>query len=187
MSGITDKLQQSEEAVLVLLAQRGDGEAFRALVEMYDRRLLYFIRRMLNETDEAFDVLQGVWLRVHRNLRTLKSPRAFRVWLCRIAHDQALSALRRRSRRPVVLEDLPPGDVPDDNRPEASFDAADLVHAALGSLSVDHRRVLTLRFLEDMSIEEIAGVLECSAGTVKSRLHYARAALRRRIEEIEHG
>ncbi|MBL8851130.1 MAG: sigma-70 family RNA polymerase sigma factor, partial [Planctomycetaceae bacterium] len=63
---------------------------------------------------------------------------------------------------------------------------AELVHAALGALSVDHRRVLTLRFLEDMSIEDIAAVLSCSHGTIKSRLHYAKAALRRRIEELSH-
>jgi RNA polymerase sigma-70 factor (ECF subfamily) len=186
MSGMMDEFQQSEEAVLVLLAQQGDGEAFRTLVELYDRRLLYFIRRVLDETEESSDVLQEVWLRVHRNLRKLRSPCAFRVWLYRIAHDQTISALRR-SRRAIPLEDPPLDEVPDVNLPDSIFDAADLVHTALRSLSVDHRRVLTLRFLEDMSIEEIAHVLECSTGTVKSRLHYAKDALRRRIEESKHG
>jgi RNA polymerase sigma-70 factor (ECF subfamily) len=66
----------------------------------------------------------------------------------------------------------------------AAFDNAELVHVALQDLSVDHRRVLTLRFLEDMSIEEIAEVVGLSSGTVKSRLHYAKFALRRRIEEL---
>jgi RNA polymerase sigma-70 factor (ECF subfamily) len=66
----------------------------------------------------------------------------------------------------------------------AAFDNAELVHRALEDLSVDHRRVLALRFLEEMSIEEIAEVVGCSAGTVKSRLHYAKLALRRRIEEL---
>ena len=76
MSGMMDEVQQSEEAALVLVAQQGDGEAFRTLVELYDRRLLYFIRRILGETEEAFDVLQEVWLRVHRNLRKLRSTRS---------------------------------------------------------------------------------------------------------------
>jgi RNA polymerase sigma-70 factor (ECF subfamily) len=181
-----DEYQHSEEAVIVLLAQQGDGEAFRTLVELYDRRLLYFIRRILDETEEAFDVLQEVWLRVHRNLRNLRSPRAFRVWLYRIAHDQTISALRR-SRREIPVEESPLDEVPDVNLTDSIFDTADLVHAALRSVSVDHRRVLTLRFLENMSIEEIANVLDCSAGTVKSRLHYAKAALGRRIEESKHG
>jgi RNA polymerase sigma-70 factor (ECF subfamily) len=67
---------------------------------------------------------------------------------------------------------------------EAAFENAELVHLALHGLSVDHRRALTLRFLEDMTIEEIAEVIGCRSGTVKSRLHYAKIALRRRIEEL---
>jgi RNA polymerase sigma-70 factor (ECF subfamily) len=70
---------------------------------------------------------------------------------------------------------------------EVHFDNAELVHAGLQALSVDHRRVLTLRFIEDMTIEEIAAVIGCSAGTVKSRLHYAKLALRRQIEERTNG
>ena len=175
-----DALQQSEEAKLVLLAQQGDGEAFRSLVERYDRRLLYFIRRILDESEEAFDVLQEVWLRVHRDLGSLRSPHAFRVWLYRLAHDRAISAMRR-NRRAIPLEDLPPSEVPAADLPDSIFEAADLVHVALTSLSLDHRRVLTLRFLEGMSIQEIAAVMQCGAGTVKSRLHYAKAALGRLI------
>ncbi|MEX1229190.1 MAG: RNA polymerase sigma factor [Planctomycetaceae bacterium] len=181
-----DELQQLEEANLVLLAQEGDAGAFRQLVELYDRRLLYFIRRLLNETEEAFDVLQEVWLRVHRSLHKLRSPRAFRVWIYRIAHAQVMSALRRK-RVLVTYEELPLDQVPDVTLTETSFEAADAVHAALETLSLDHRRVLTLRFLEDMSVEDIAFVLECKAGTVKSRLHYAKAALGRRIEEENNG
>ena len=181
---MADEFQQAEEAEFVLLAQQGDGEAFRELVERYDRRLLYFIRRIVDDVEEAFDVLQGVWLRAHRGLRKLQSPRAFRVWIYRIAHDQAVSSLRRR-RQAISFDELPLGEPPDDTLPDAPVDAADLVHAALGALSVDHRRVLALRFLEDMSIEQIAEVLRCRSGTVKSRLHYAKAALRRRMEETE--
>jgi RNA polymerase sigma-70 factor, ECF subfamily len=185
MFGMRDELRQSEEAALVLRAQEGDGEAFRTLIESYDRRLLYYIRRVLGEAEEAFDVLQEVWLRAHRNLRKLESPRAFRVWLYRIAHDQTISALRR-SYREMPLEELPLDKVPDGTAPDSKFDAADVVHAALRALSLDHRRVLTLHFLEDMSVEEVAEVLATSTGTVKSRLHYAKAALCRWIEEREH-
>jgi RNA polymerase sigma-70 factor (ECF subfamily) len=181
-----DEREQAEEATLVLLAQQGDGQAFRTLVEAYDRRLLYFVRRMFDESEEAFDILQEVWLRVHRNLRRLKSPRAFRVWLYRIAHDQTISALRRRH-RVLPLEHVPPEEMVDDAGRDVAMESAELVHAAMKTLSVDHRRVLTLRFLEDMSIEEIAEVLACSPGTVKSRLHYAKAALGRWLEETRHG
>ncbi len=83
----------------------------------------------------------------------------------------------------MPFEDVPAGP-PDAAVEDATFDDAELVHAALVGLSVDHRRVLTLRFLEDMPIEEIAEVVGCAPGTVKSRLHYAKLALRRRIEEL---
>jgi RNA polymerase sigma-70 factor (ECF subfamily) len=181
-----DHVSPSDEAALVLRAQAGDGEAFRALVEQYDRRLLYFIRRIVDDGEEAYDVLQAVWLAVYRKLRALEAPQALRVWLYRIAHDQAVSFLRRR-RRPLPLDELTEEDVPDDSSPDQVFETAEEVHRALGALSVEHRRVLTLRFLEDMSIDQIAQVLDCPAGTVKSRLHYAKAALRRTIAEHVHG
>jgi RNA polymerase sigma-70 factor (ECF subfamily) len=140
----------------------------------------------VGDTDDAFDVCQAVWLTVHRQLSKLTSPNAFRVWLYRIAHDQAVSALRKRSREPLFTETCDEADIPDQPDNEVTFDNAELVHVALQSLTVDHRRVLTLRFLEDMDVNEISEVLGCSPGTVKSRLFYARDALRRRIEELTH-
>lgn len=175
---------QADESSTVLRAQKGDGEAFRALVEAYDRRLLYFLRRILNESEEAFDVLQEVWLCVHRNLRTLRAPEAFRVWVYRIAHDQAMSALRRQNRS-LPVDDRPADQIPDIDESERRKESAEQIHAALHRLSADHARVLTLHYLEEMGVGEISEVLACSVGTVKSRLHYARIALRRGIEEGE--
>ena len=182
-----DELHATEERLTVLLAQQGDRDAFSRLVDSYDRRVLYFVRRIVGDADEALDVLQSVWMTVHRKLRKLQSPDAFRVWLYRITHDLAVSELRCKGRRPVTA-DLAALEPSDPAEPEdAAFDNAELVHVALQDLSVDHRRVLTLRFLEDMATEEIAEVVGCSPGTVKSRLHYARLALRRRIEELLNG
>jgi RNA polymerase sigma-70 factor (ECF subfamily) len=157
---VTNDAREIEEHLTILLAQQGDRDAFRRLLDLYDGRLLYFVRRILGETDGALDVLQSVWLTVHRKLGNLRSPAAFRVWVYRIAHDQAVSELRRKARRPVLLEDVPAGPPPDPTRDDdPAFEDAELVHAALLGLSVDHRRVLTLRFLEDMPVEEIAEVL----------------------------
>jgi len=181
----TDGLERIEERLTVLCAQQGNRAAFSRLVDLYDRRLLYFIHRILGEADGDLDVLQSVWLNVHRHLGKLKSPDAFRVWLYRIAHDQAVTELRRQSRWPLPVGDVEITQAGDDARLDtAAFDNAELVHKAMHDLSFDHRRVLTLRFLEDMSIEEIAAVTGQSSGTVKSRLHYAKHALRCRIEEL---
>jgi len=182
---LSDDLDRIEERLMVLLAQQGDRDAFGRLMDRYDKRLLYFVRRILGETDGALDMLQSVWLIVHRRLRRLQSPDAFRVWVYRIAHDQAVTELRKKTRRPVLFEESEASEPLDAaGLDESAFDNAELVHVALRDLSVDHRRVLTLRFLEDMSIEEIAEVVGRGAGTIKSRLHYAKAALRRRIEEL---
>lgn len=185
---MTSTSEHAEERETVLRAQSGDRAALSRLVDAYDRRLLYFVRRILDDHDAAFDVLQAVWLTVHRKIRGLKSPNAFRVWIYRIAHDKAVSELRKKNRRPVPVEDVAiTGDEPDQSDAEKAFDNSELVHAGLQRLTVDHRRVLTLYFLEDMQVNEIAEVLGCSDGTVKSRLHYARTALRRRIEEMHDG
>jgi len=182
----SDDLRQLEERLAILLAAGGDREAFRQLVDWYDQRLLYFVRRILGETDGALDVLQGVWLIVHRKLGTLAAPEAFRVWLYRIAHDQAVSEVRRRTNRPLLLGDVDVAAVEEPDGADLALENAELVHAALERLSVDHRRVLTLQFLEDMTTQEIAEVMGCNVGTVKSRLHYAKRALRERIEELLH-
>lgn len=181
-------LAQAEERFVVMRAQQGDRAAFAQLVEQYDRKLLYFVGRMLGDADGALDVLQSVWLQVFRQLHRLAAPQAFRVWLYRLAHDQAATHLRRTARRAAPLDEsvqeLPEAaEEVDDER----YENAELVHTALQTLSDNHRRVLTLYFLEEMSVEEIAAVVGASPGTVKSRLFYARRALRQRIEELLHG
>ena len=187
---VAQTLRELEEIVLVRHAQSGNHDAFALLVERYDRRIFYFVRRLLgdSQSDSAFDVLQSTWMQVHRRLSGLRAPGAFRVWLFRIAHDQAISELRRKGLRPVALDqeaDSLPNARPDTSRED--LENAELVHRALGEISLEHRQVLTLRFLEEMSVEEIADVTGIPAGTVKSRLHYARLALRSCIEELENG
>lgn len=177
-----------EEQMLVLHAQRGDHRAFELLVEQYDRRLLYYVRRLLTDDDAAFDVLQTTWMQVIRNLPSLKSPEAFRVWLFRIAHAQAVSRLRRDRRQPVIAAQ-DPAEI-EDTGPQTAEDRfvnAELIHLALHDISFNHRQVLTLHFLENLSVDEIAAVTDLPSGTVKSRLHYARHALRARIKEITNG
>jgi len=187
---VDQTLRELEEIVLVRHAQSANHDAFALLVERYDRRLLYFVRRLLgdSQSDSAFDVLQSIWLKVHRRLPGLRAPEAFRVWLFRIAHDQAISELRRKGLRPVALDqetDGFPNTQPDTSHED--LENSELVHRALGEISLVHRQVLTLRFLEEMSVEEIADVIGIPAGTVKSRLHYARLALGACIKELENG
>ena len=183
-------LDRLHELLLVREAQQGQAEAFQTLVDAYEQRLLYFIRRILGEEDRSLDVLQDVWLTAINRLSSLRSAEAFRVWLYRIARDKAVDAVRSRQREREVLADIAESlsDEPVDQI-ESNFttENVEFIHHALGLLSAAHREVLTLRFLEDMSLEEVSQVVGCSIGTVKSRLHYGQRLLRQKIEELNHA
>jgi RNA polymerase sigma-70 factor (ECF subfamily) len=180
---LNDELDRAYERLLVIRAQVRDQGAFRELVERYQRRLLYYIRRVLGDGSESFDVLQDVWLRVFLKLASLRAPEAFRVWLYKIAHDETVSHLRKRPKeRTASEEDVPViAEVDPGNELDVLENAA-IVHRALERLSQPHREVLTLRFLEDLGLAEIAEIVGCEIGTVKSRLYYAKSSLREQMQ-----
>lgn len=181
-----DRLQALQEQAWVLMSQRGDSRAFWNLVGAYERRLLYFVRRFVPDSQRALDVVQNVWLTVFRRLITLRQPEAFRAWLYQVAHDQIVrlvrSELRNRKVEMAARETAPR----ESTDPPLGAENAELVHRGLAALSVEHREVLTLRFLEDMRLDEIAQATRCNVGTVKSRLHYAKLAMRQEVERLSH-
>jgi RNA polymerase sigma-70 factor (ECF subfamily) len=180
MTDMTDRLY---ETVLVLRCQAGDEGAFAELVERYQPRLRYYLRKMLRDLANAEDALQDVWLDVFRALPRLADAGAVRAWLYRIARDRAFRELRKRRLACQSLEEVDAIDEPVDQAP---FTAEDVehIHAALDELAAEHREVLVLRYIEGMSYEEIAGVAGCQVGTVRSRLHYAKRALRDVLERM---
>lgn len=184
-----DNSQQLQERVFVLRAQLGDAAAFQELVALYEERMAYYVQRLVRDWDQSRDVLQQVWLDVFRKLGKLESPAAFRVWLYRIAHDHAVVFIRRQAKEKETHEAMAADAVDVDSWNELDLlDKAELVHTALNKLSLVHREIMTLRFLEGMEIRDIAQVMETSEGTAKSRLHYAKNALRRIIsEECDHA
>lgn len=169
------------EALLVVRAQLGDQRAFMDLVTRYQKRLLYYLRRFRGGQSTAEDSLQEVWLVALRKLGSLRDPRRFRSWLYGIARHKAMRGL---GRRPV--ESLAEEPVSGEAVAESSFLAvhAENLHAALDRLPILHKEALVLRFLESMSYEELAEVLGCGIGTVKSRLHNAKRMLLQTLEEM---
>jgi RNA polymerase sigma-70 factor (ECF subfamily) len=180
MSDTTDRLY---ERLLVLRCQAGDEAALTELVERYQPRLRYYLRKMLREGHTVEDVLQDVWLDVFRAGPRLADAGAFRAWLYRIARDRALRQFRKRRLPYQPLDEV---DLVDEAAGEEPFSADDVepIHAALDELAPGHREVLVLRYIEDMSYDEIARVVGCQVGTVRSRLHYARRALRGVLERM---
>ncbi len=174
------------ERLVVLRAQLGSREAFAQLVRRYDAPLLFYLHRLLDRTADAEDVRQEVWLTVLRKLNGLEDAGAFRSWLYRIARHRGISWLRRR-RREVPLPDAAAleeaAEAPAQEDPAFGPEEAAAVYAALDTVSAAQREILTLRFLGGLSYEDMARVLDCPVGTVRSRLHYARQALRAAVSE----
>lgn len=179
---MTDPVERLYEQVLVVRCQAGDEAAFAELVERYQPRLRYYLRKMLIGSPAAEDAAQDVWYDVVRAVPRLTNPGAFRAWLYRIARDRAWRVLRRRPppHRPLDDVEVAANGVVDE------FTAEDVarVHAALDQLAPEHREVVVLRYIEDMTYDEIASVAGCPVGTVRSRLHHAKRALRRVLEGI---
>lgn len=167
------------------LAQQGQGKAFSVLVTRYQDRIYRFLLRLVRSRDDAQDLTQDTFLRAHQALARWRTDSRFRAWLFRIARNVAFDRLRHDKLVEFVeLED--DADLPDSAAgPEVAFETAQryqLLEAALAALPAAHREILLLREIEEMTYDEIALVLDLNAGTVKSRLARARAALQDRLE-----
>lgn len=181
-------LEQIREQVDVLGAQLGDEAAFMHLAERHHARLLHYVRRLVRDRGTADDVLQETWVAAYRGLRRLRDPERLRPWLYGIARNQALNALRREERaRLDCVEDEVLEAIPDAAGDELELRAeqAAQVHRSLDCISPVHAEVLVLCYVDGLSYEEIAAVTGCKVGTVRSRLHYAKRALRAAMEDEE--
>jgi RNA polymerase sigma-70 factor (ECF subfamily) len=177
---MSDQADQLYERVLVLRCQTGDEAAFAELVARYSPRLRYYLRKMLDDSPAAEDALQDVWFDVFRGIARLADPAALPAWLFRIARDRSWRVLRKRrpTHRPLAEDDLI-----DDGDSVFSLEEAARIHTGLDVLPPEQREVLVLRFLEEMTYEDIARIVDCQLGTVRSRIHYAKRALRRALEK----
>ena len=164
--------------LLVVRCRRGQREAFAELVETYEERLFYYVRRLVGNEQDAWDVLQEVWIDVMRGIRSLRNAQSLSSWLYRIARNKSMAHWRGVHRKPVRQQELEPCEDTEPQEEESCFNDAERVHEGLQLVSHAHRDVLTLYFLRDLSMNEIADVLGLSVGTVKSRLHYAKRSLR---------
>jgi RNA polymerase sigma-70 factor (ECF subfamily) len=188
------------DALLVERAQRGDTRAFEMLVVKYQRRIERLIGRMVRDVDLVQDIAQETFIRAYRALPQFRGESAFYTWLYRIAVNTAKKALVDLKRDPVVTEtSLTSGaddgdetsraenELTDGETPEAllaSREIAAAVNAAIEALSEDLRQAITLREIEGLSYEEIADVMNCPIGTVRSRIFRAREAIAARLRPL---
>jgi RNA polymerase sigma-70 factor, ECF subfamily len=175
--------QEIYEQTLVVRCQIGDESACRELLARYGPRLLVFTRKMLNAFPEQVeDVTQEIWMSIFRGLPTLRDVGKFHSWAFRVARDRIYREYRRRKVPAVNLQEAELDALPDVDEFKTAADSEELQHC-LGAISPEHREALMLRFFEDMSYEEMARVTGGSLGTIRSRIHYAKAALRNAWKE----
>ncbi|HTO74397.1 MAG TPA: sigma-70 family RNA polymerase sigma factor [Gemmatimonadales bacterium] len=178
----------TEAAELIRSHLSGDQLAFQTLVGRFQGRLLNFIYRMIGDRERAEDLVQEAFVRVYRHLHRFDPARKFSTWIYTIASNLAKNELRNRGRSPLVMfsalrdrfrdDPLVPVQYEDlHSRADVMFhdrDLRELVEQTVARLSPRHREVFVLRELEGKSYEEIAEVMHCNIGTVKSRLNRAR-------------
>ena len=169
------------ERSLVERAQRGDREAFTHVAFALSDRLFAVAHRILRDFDAAGDALQVALLRIWRDLPSLKDPDRIEAWayraLVRACHDE----LRTRRRQVPTLRLLPPDGA---SEPDPALGVADReqLDRAFRKLPVEQRAAIVLQYYRDLTLPEIAEVLQVPVGTVRSRLHYAKRALRAAVE-----
>jgi RNA polymerase sigma-70 factor, ECF subfamily len=184
--------QGDADALLVERAKRGEVSAFEMLVVKYQRRIERLVGRMVRDTDLVQDIAQETFIRAYRALPQFRGDSAFYTWLYRIAVNTAKKALVEKKRDPLVFEgtmvSTEDGEEPsrveneltDGETPEtvlAGRQVAATVNAAIDALSEDLRQAIVLREIEGLSYEEIADVMNCPIGTVRSRIFRAREAI----------
>jgi len=181
-------MEAGEEAGLILAAQGGDTRAFEQLVRVYQRPIYRVAWGITRNAADADDLAQETFVRAYQAIGRFRVGEPLYPWLSRIAVNLAYSLFRHRRRRPeTALEPLLESGQQwgvDDDPAEAVLEGErrEQLGAAFDELSGEHRAILVLRVIEDMSYEQIAATLGIPAGTVMSRLSRARADLRAKLE-----
>jgi RNA polymerase sigma-70 factor, ECF subfamily len=177
---------EPDDKQLVEDARRGNGVAFRELVTRHQRRAYAVALGMVHDPDDARDICQEAFLKVHKNLSTFEGDAQFFTWLYRIIVNLCIDHLRKRRGQQVEFDDAQANDEPDEGgiaphrtgfdpgRALSDKELRQQILAALDKLSPAHRTVLVMREVEGMSYQEMADAMKCSIGTIMSRLFHAR-------------
>jgi RNA polymerase sigma factor (sigma-70 family) len=166
---------------IVVRCQLGERSAFDELIERWNEPLWKYVRRVTNDDTSAPDILQDVWVRVLRGIHRIREGAKLRAWLFGIAHRTLMDHWRRKYAIPTVSE-LDAGDLAEDDPATELEEDFDRMERELAQLPVTEREVLTLFYLRELSLAEVAEVTHVPVGTVKSRLFRARQQLRAALE-----
>ena len=185
-------MTEKQEQIWIAAAQKGDQEAFAALVRLYEKRVLALTRRMCRNPADAEEAAQEAFLAAWQGLPFFRGDASFSTWLYRLASNASVDLLRREGRHqaaagPSLNDEEAPLDVADGTPgPQEAAERRELreqIEEGLRALTPEHRQVLLLREMHQLSYDEIADTLELDVGTVKSRISRGRRQLRKFLLE----
>ncbi|MBT3566670.1 MAG: RNA polymerase sigma factor RpoE [Porticoccus sp.] len=193
MKGEQEKVTDKQ---LVARVQKGDKGAFDLLVIKYQYKVHAIIFRYVKDIDEVNDVMQEAFIKAYRALEGFRGESAFYTWLYRIAVNTAKNYLIARNRRPPAFDiNVDDSDYSEENKQLHNVDSPEnilyrdelqsVINVAIENLPEDLRTALMLREFEGLSYEEIADIMDCPVGTVRSRIFRARESLEEKIKELE--
>ena len=182
VSEVTNASDTHDDDELVRRAAAGDDDAFRQLVERWERPVFAFLARMLDSREDAEDLTSETFLRIHRAAPRYRPDGKFKSWLFRIAGNLARSELRRRAVvRWVGLESAP--EPATDRTAGDAVETQELVRNALAELPARQRQAMLLRHYQEMSYKEIAGAMDTTVSAVETLLYRASQNLKSRLRE----
>ena len=167
------KQEQLYTEILVIRCQQGEKEAFGLLVELWQKPLLTFALRYLEQETEALDVVQETWISVIKRLKKLQNPSLFVSWLFRILTNKCIDRIRKKQAEKKLMKNA-------NIKSETSKNSndSDYLNQAIQKLPDEQKTLITLLFGQGLQVGQIAAMLSIAEGTVKSRLHRAIARLR---------
>lgn len=181
---MADNETRRVESWMVLRAQSGDREALNDLLKAVQEPLYRYILSLARDQNLSEDILQEVFIRIYRKLGWLREPGVFRSWAYRIATRETVRHLKRERRwDDQIRDEAALQAIPAPPREEFGAEHLEQLSRSLENLSPASRAVLALYYLHEMSLIEVAGILEIPLGTVKSRLSYGLRSLRQKLQE----
>ncbi len=189
---------QYDDKELVQRCQNGDPKAFQIIVQKYQKKLFSIAYGIVHNREDALDIVQETFLKVHRYIASFQGNSSLYTWLYRIVVNLCIDFIRKDNRAATYdyndavrhtptptqeANDIPFTHISDPIQALNDKELGEQIWKAMSALSVNHRTVIILREIEGMSYEEMAQTLQCSKGTIMSRLHHARANLRKCLEK----
>jgi len=180
---------RDHEARLITRCRAGDSESYAELVALHQDAIHNILYRLLGDQEDARDAAQETFLKAYRSLRRFRGESRFETWLYRIAINTALSVRRRKKSAPRLVSFSsdpagsfdPPSPTGEASERATMSEQTEMVQAGLMRLDEEERQIIVLHDVNGYSYAEIADILGCASGTVKSRLHRARMSLRRAV------